>query len=404
MSGLEATELRARLHAAKPAAVIVDEALATGLFKDRPAGIRWWCDDDVAGWRNLRRDLESQSAAATVEAAPPSSVVRLAYTSGTAGEVRGVLLSSGALCAVATLTMAQLPWPDQPSVLCPELVSGGFGNMVLPTLARGGTFIMLERFDAATLIDAVRRHRPNTLMMMPPALRALMNHPSAGEANWSSIKLLCYSGAELHPAEIDRAQALFGPVLCGIFGQVEVPKTIAMTTPADHASPNVRRRTSLGLPFPGMTIQIQDLAGNRLPAGVAGELCVRGPSIMTGYLDPRYDASAFRDGWLRTGDVCRIDETGRLHYLNRLQDVLVVDGAFVCPADLEDEIAATTGLTTAVVKTGPVDAVLFVEGTGNKHLPLPQAPIRRVVTTPELPRNVMGRVDRNALRRGVAVA
>ncbi|MFF0341734.1 AMP-binding protein [Kribbella sp. NPDC004875] len=413
MTGLDDADLLGRLGATDPAAVIVDRTLAAGLFESRSSDqdIHWWTDADVAGWRNLRHDLASPpvdltSRSVTVgEVAPPSSLVRLAYTSGTSGGVRGVLLSSGALCAVATLTMAQLPWPDQPRVLCPEPVSGGFGNMVLPTLARGGTFVMLERFDAATLIDATRRHHPNILMMMPPALRALMSHRGVDDADWSSVELLCYSGAVLEPAEIDRAHELFGQVLCGIFGQVEVPKTIAMTTPADHASSDLRRRTSLGLPYPGMTLQIHDLAGRQLPTGVAGELCVRGPSAMDGYLDPAHDASAFRDGWVRTGDVCRIDEIGYLHYLNRLTDVFVVDHKFVCPADLEEEIANTTGLQSAVVKVGPMEAVLFAESAEAHDIPLPAAPIRfvDVVAVPVLPRNVMGRVDCGALRGMVSV-
>ncbi|GAB3467428.1 AMP-binding protein [Actinophytocola sediminis] len=242
-----------------------------------------------------------------VAVAPADTVVRLAFTSGTTGPAKGVELTSGALGAVATMLRDTLPWPARPRVLCPELVSGGFGNMVVPTLLSGGTFTIPEKSGVDGLLAAARATRPTVLLLMPPGLRAVLDHPGAADVDWSDLGLVVYSGTTLTGEEIDRAHALFGEVLCQVFGQVEVPKTIAWSAPADHLGPH---RSSLGRPFPGIEVRVD------APPGQAGELCVRGPNTARAYAFP--PGSPVRDGWLRTGDVCRLDD-GHLYHLGRVR-------------------------------------------------------------------------------------
>ncbi|UMP06887.1 class I adenylate-forming enzyme family protein [Amycolatopsis sp. EV170708-02-1] len=323
---------------------------------------------DLIGAATVLTDVDIPAPGGPVAVASADTVVRLAFTSGTTGPVKGVELSSGALGAVAIMLRDTLPWPDHPRVLCPEPVSGGFGNMVAPTLSLGGTFIIPERSDVDSVLDAVIEYHPTVLMMMPPVLRAVLNHPRSGGVDWSDVTLVIYSGASLTSDEVDRAHVLFGEVLCQVFGQVEVPKTIAWSSPADHGGD---RRSSLGRPFPGTEIRISGPDGTPLPAGHAGELWVRGPNTASSYAFP--PGSPVHDGWLRTGDVCRFDDDGYLHYVDRVQHVLRVGGAYVCPADIEAEILARTGRPIGVLAAGP-ETVRFVPGG--------------------LPRDVMGRIDR----------
>ena len=347
-----------------------------------------------------------------VRPAPPAdAVVRLAFTSGATGPVKGVELSGGALGAVATTLRDTLPWPERPIVLCPESVSGGFGNMVLPTLMLGGTFVIPAGPGPDALLEAAARHRPSVLMAMPPALRALLAHPDAASHDWSSLALVIYSGASLTDEEVDRAHALFGEVLSGVFGQVEAPKTIAWTRPADHLDP--RLRSSLGLPFPGTEVRVCGPGGRDLPAGQAGELWVRGATIAHAYAFP--GGTPVVDGWLRTGDVCRRDADGRLHYVNRVQDVLRIADAYVCPSDLEAAVSRRTGHPAAVVPTGPASVAVLVEGIaswdaasldavdGPVRVALRDAPVvvDAVVPAERLPRDFMGRLDRARLAEAV---
>ncbi|GAA3422249.1 class I adenylate-forming enzyme family protein [Streptosporangium vulgare] len=326
-------------------------------------------DPDLDAWSRAHpgvrvltdRDLMAAGEPGTAVRAPASAVVRLAFTSGTTGPVKGVELSGGALGTVATVLRDTLPWPERPRVLCPESVSGGFGNMVLPTLMLGGTFVVPERPGPDALLEAAVRHRPTVLMAMPPALRALLAHPGAAGHDWSSLALVVYSGASFTDEEIDRAHALFGEVLCGVFGQVEVPKTIAWTCPADHLDP--RFRSSLGVPFPGTEIRVCGPGGRDLPAGQAGELWVRGPTTACAYAFPA--GTPVENGWLRTGDVCRRDAHGRLHHVNRVQDVLRIGDIYVCPNDLEAAVSRHVGHLAAVVPTGPASVAVLVEGVAS---------------------------------------
>ncbi|WP_062353096.1 AMP-binding protein [Herbidospora yilanensis] len=264
-------------------------------------------DPDLDAWLRAHpkvrvltdRDLTAGREPLTPPAAPASAVVRLAFTSGTTGPVKGVELTGGALGAVAAALRDTLPWPRRPRVLCGDSVSGGFGNMVLPTLMLGGAFVIPEGPGPGGLLEAAAEHRPTVLLAMPPTLRALLEGP-----HWSGLELVVYSGTSLTAAEVDRAHALFGEVLCGVFGQVEAPKTIAWTGPADHLHP--LRRFSLGRPFPGTEIRLGD----------GGELWVRGPAIARAYAFP--PGTPVVDGWLRTGDVVRRDSDGYLYYVSRV--------------------------------------------------------------------------------------
>ncbi|WP_156096207.1 class I adenylate-forming enzyme family protein [Amycolatopsis jejuensis] len=319
----------------------------------------------------LSADVPIGEAPDSVAVAPSDAVVRLAFTSGMTGPAKGVELTSGALGAVALALRDTLPWPERPQVLCAESVSGGFGNMVLPTFLLGGSFALPDEPGVDSFLDAVVAGRPTVLMMMPPILRAVLNHPRADSVDWSSVELVVYSGASLESSEVDRAHAVFGEVLCQVFGQVEVPKTIAYSTPADHRG---ERRSALGRPFPGTEIRLCGPSGTEVPAGQAGELWVRGPTIARSYAFPA--GSPVHDGWLRTGDVCRMDSAGYLYYVDRVQYAIPLGDSYLCPSDLEERVFSLTGQVVSAATTED-SSVRFVPG----------AP----------PRDVMGRPDRRGL-------
>jgi len=419
---LRGAALAERLDRVAPAAVLTepgDDPDLDAWLRAHPR-VRVLTDRDLAAPRERRPTARP--------AAHPEAVVRLAFTSGATGPAKGVELTAGALGAVATMLRDTLPWPDRPRVLCPEPVSGGFGNMVLPTLLLGGTFLIPDRPGAEALLDAAARHRPSVLMAMPPMLRAMLHHPDAAACDWSSVELVVYSGAALTIDTIERAHELFGEVLCGVFGQVEAPKSIAWSPPADHRHPWLS--ASLGRPFPGTEVRVCGPGGRDLPPGRAGELWVRGPAIARRYAFP--PGTPVVDGWLRTGDVCRRDADGRLFHVDRIQYVLRVGDAYVCPSDLEAAILRRTGRAAAVVPTGTASVTVLVatgEQGGRVYDPLDEAvreavpegvrealgatlpgllavpdaiAIDAVVSVKGLPRDAMGRLDRARLAAEVA--
>jgi fatty-acyl-CoA synthase len=248
-----------------------------------------------------------------VNRAAPADVVRVAFTRGTSGPRKRVLLSGRALAAAGFFQLAEAEWPADVRLLCAEPVSGGFGTMVLPALLRGGTVALAEDAAPATVAAAIARHRPTVAYLLTANL-ARLAHALRGS---SSFDTLVYTGGPLEPVDLDAALERFGPVLVQVTGQTEVPKSYGVLGKADHG--RVLAPTDIGVPYPGMRIAILAPDGSAVPDGESGELCLRGPAVMSGYdADAAGTAHAARGGWHHTGDQARLDERGHLHLLGRM--------------------------------------------------------------------------------------
>lgn len=325
-----------------------------------------------------------------------SRVIRLAFTSGTGGQAKGVELSDAAMGAVAAASAATIPWPEQPTVICAEAVSGGFGNMILPTLICGGTVVLPTPTEPLSgLLDV---YPGAVLLVMPPTLRKLLDE--SGPLG-TPPTLLVYSGDVLASSEIDRVHRWAGPVLCGIYGQVEVPKTIAVLLPEEHLVPHYA--ASLGRPFPGTEWRVVDLDGHDVPVGQAGELWVRSATIMSGYATAEPARPPFAGDWLRTGDICRVEDDYAFHE-GRIEDVLAHRPTVVCPAAVERRVHAPSDTQIALLP-GHEDGDVVVMSTSVENAASIQEAIEesgltleRFVKVEGIPRTWMGRIDRLQLR------
>jgi len=289
-----------------PVGLEARQAVAHGFSHDAGGSLPWFWSAAPATGRLRNR-------------AGPEDIVRLAFTRGSTGPRKGVLLSARALSATALVNLADGEWPAQPKVLCPEPLSGGFGNFVVPTLLRGGTLVLQDGFAAGRFVEALARHRPTVALLFPDSLRRLLPAPHARGVDGCSLQLLVYSGGSLTDEEIGRAHRLFGPVLCQVHGQTECPKAFSLLRRSDHASERAETRRSLGVPCTGMAAAILREDMSECAPGEAGELCVRGPALASGYWrQPGLTAHAFRGGWWHSGDRCRFDERGYLHFVERL--------------------------------------------------------------------------------------
>ncbi|MEU6697852.1 class I adenylate-forming enzyme family protein [Pseudonocardia sp. NPDC046786] len=343
-------------------------------------------------------DLAAAGPVGVPAAGPDRIAARLAFTSGTGGTVKGVDLSGAALGAVATMCAEQLPWPQRPVVVCPEAVSGGFGNMVLPVLLHGGTFVLPARSGVDGLVQTLAAEPGAVLALMPPLLRSLLADPRTG--GLPVPRLVLYSGDDLAAADTAALRAWGDPGLCGVFGQVEVPKTIALALPAVHCTGT---GPGLGTPFAGTRTRLVDLAGHDVTGDGPGELWVSGPTVLTGYAFGAPDP--FDGGWVRTGDVCRRDDDGRLQHAGRVEDVLTDGPAPLCPPAVEAALRAATGVPAAVLRGRDGGTVVVAAG---RIEPRTAAAVldgfglvadRVVGRDGGLPRTPMGRFDRRALER-----
>ncbi len=277
-------------------------------------------------------------------------IIRLAYTGGTTGKSKGVMLSNRAMYANAQLWLAGLQWPDGVRCLCSAPLSHGAGSLIFPTLACGGTVVLQRGFHVERWLDAVQTQRINTTFIVPTMLYLLLDHPKTRQTDLSSLEALIYGAAPISPARVRQALGVFGRALVQTYGQTEAPNTILLLNQDDHALGDDERLASAGRPFPGLDVRLLDGSNTPMSQGEIGEICVRGPLLMSGYHDaPQQTAAAIKDGWLHTGDLARQDSQGYFHIVDRQKDMIISGGFNIYPKEIEDVLSAHPDVQASVV-------------------------------------------------------
>ncbi|MFJ1706345.1 class I adenylate-forming enzyme family protein [Kitasatospora sp. NPDC088346] len=340
---------------------------------------------------------------------PPDRSAVTTYTSGTTGRPKGIavdfrtrngFIAAGLQMAWRAVYLATLP------------MSHSSGATADDSLASGGSVVLHRGFDAGEVLRAVAEHRVTRLLISPPQLYRLMDHPAAARTDLSSITMLCYTGSPASPARLAEAVERFGDVLIQIYGTSEAG-AIGMLTPADHHEPELR--STVGRVLAG-EVRVRDPYDHHdLPPGEVGEICVRSPFAMREYLgDPELTARTVRDGWVHTGDLGRLDERGYIHLSGRLADVVKTNGIKIHPTAVENALTAHPGVVQAaafgVPDTDLVEhlhaAVVLRDGAAatvaalREHLATalsPQHVPDVIAVRPELPLTATGKPDRARL-------
>ncbi len=298
-------------------------------------------------------------------------------------------------------------------------LASSFGSLGVVTLARhGGTLVLLPRFDPAAALDAIERHRPTHLIGVPTMLRRIAQHP--GTADTSSLRLVVASGAPLHREVHHACATRFGQPVVNVYGSTDGVN--CHTARAPHAwEPGLA-----GHPAPDVAeISVRGLRGVPVPPGETGEIWARGPNDppvprRRPHLDARRRAPG---GWVRTGDLGRLDPDGALNVVDRLRRTVIRGGVNLYPAEVERALSAHPRLVEAhcvpvpdpdlgermcacVVPApdsappdpGELIAFLRVRGSGIRALP------EHVLVLPELPLGPTGKVCTATLTRVAARA
>ena len=333
-----------------------------------------------------------QGFPAPVAADRPALVIG---TSGSEGRPKAVVLSHANLDAAAAAANRCLPLnPGDCWLDCLPLYHVGGLAILWRCWRAGATVLLHDGFNAAAVGRDLASRGVTHLSLVPAMLAALLDR---GIAPPASLRGVLVGGAALSRPLYDRAQARGWPLL-PTYGMSETAAQVATRTP--DAGP--WREGDVGHPLPG----------NRLALDAAGRIRIGGHQVMRGYLPPDLAPGlGLDDGWLTSGDLGRIEPDGRLVVLGRADDMLVSGGRNVHPAEVEAGLAgcpgvddvAVTGLpdpvwgdTVVALVVGPVsDATL--RDWSRTHLPGAARP-RRIVRLPALPRNAMGKLERQALR------
>lgn len=365
--------------------------------------------DGVTSIADLRRQ-DARPPEVVID--PAEDVVVLPYSSGTTGLPKGVMLTHRNIVGnVGQFNIPQQLGEDD-VVFCLPPFSHQYGLFLLAcTLAVGGTLVILPRFDIAGFLHAVERFRVTRAFLVPPVVLLLANEPSVDHFNLSSLKVIL-SGAAPLGAEVMRrcAERLHCKVIQG-YGLTE-------TSPVTHcqlASDPSPVLGSVGPCLPNTECKIIDLeSGVDLGPGEQGELWLRGPQVMKGYLNrPEATAAMIDDaGWIHTGDLGMADVNGNFFIIDRLKELIKYKGYQVAPAELEAVLLSHPAVADcAVIPSPDVEAgevpkafvVLKGEATAEElmtHVAERVAPykkVRRIELVDAIPKSATGKILRRVL-------
>ncbi|MET9355844.1 4-coumarate--CoA ligase family protein [Streptomyces sp. NPDC006617] len=310
--------------------------------------------DSAPGHRSLVDMLASTAPEPSVAIDPAEDVAALPYSSGTTGTPKGVMLTHR---QIAT-NLAQLE-PSMPSApgdrvlaVLPFFHIYGLTALMNAPLRLGATVVVLPRFDLEQFLAAIQNHRITSLYVAPPIVLALAKHPLVADYDLSSLKYIVSAAAPLDARLAAACSRRLGlPPVGQAYGMTELsPGTHVVPLDAMADAPP----GTVGRLIAGTEMRIVSLTdpGKDLPAGESGEILIRGPQIMKGYLG-RPDATAAMidtDGWLHTGDVGHADSDGWLFVVDRVKELIKYKGFQVAPAELEALLLTHPGVAdTAVI-------------------------------------------------------
>jgi 4-coumarate--CoA ligase len=302
--------------------------------------------DDGPNERSIY-DLEGLPLATQVPVSP-DDVVALPYSSGTTGLSKGVMLTHRNLVANVIQSQAVLEFTEGDSFVAVLPFFHIYGMQVLMNLglAYGATIVTMPRFELEQFLALHEQHGLTRAFVAPPMVVALAKHPLVDSYDLSTLDVV-FSGAAPLSAELanETGERLGCQVVQG-YGMTEL-SPISHATPAGGFVPG-----SVGIALPDTEVRIVDpLSGDDVDVGGNGEVWVRGPQVMKGYLNNPIATSETvdGDGWLKTGDVGHIDEDGHLFVVDRLKELIKYKGFQVPPAELEALLLTHPAVSDAAV-------------------------------------------------------
>ncbi|MFF4537593.1 4-coumarate--CoA ligase family protein [Streptomyces aureus] len=308
--------------------------------------------DQAEGHRSLLDLLGSTAPEPEVAIDPVEDVAALPYSSGTTGVPKGVMLTHRSIATnLAQLSPAMPMGPDDRILaVLPFFHIYGLTALMNAPLRQGATVVVLPRFDLDTFLRAIQDHRITGLYVAPPIVLALAKHPAVAEYDLSSLKYIVSAAAPLDAALAAACSARLGlPPVGQAYGMTELsPGTHVVPLDAENPPPGTVGKLVAGTE---MRIVSLDDPDKDVAVGERGEIVVRGPQVMKGYLG-RPDATAAMidpDGWLHTGDVGHVDADGWLFVVDRVKELIKYKGFQVAPAELEALLLTHPGIADAAV-------------------------------------------------------
>lgn len=340
------------------------------------------------------------------------------YTSGTTGRPKGALLTHRNFLAnaQAATEVIHITRKDRFVVFLPLFHSFTYTVCVILPLITGAMISLLPSVRPFNrVVKSLVVDRITLFVAIPTVYKILAERDMPFFVKLLLNLRLCVSGAAPLPVKVihDFEKAFKVPLLEG-YGLTEAAPVVSFN-PLDKAK---RKPGTVGLPLPGISVKVVDDGGTQCPPGKAGELLVKGPNVMQGYLNkPEDTAKTIRDGWLYTGDVASIDRSGHIRIIDRKKDMIIVDGLNVYPYEVEEvlcrheaikdcsmigvphehEEGKELAIMYTVIKEGAQTTPKALREYLTEHVAHYKIP-RRFIFTEELPRTATGKIMKKELR------
>lgn len=346
----------------------------------------------------------------------------LVYTGGTTGRAKGVPLSHLNIVANAMqIGLAVAPRPDDVFLhVAPMFHSADL--LASPFTLAGGAHVYLPKFTSQAVFEAIEAYGVTSSMLTPTMIIVMLQDPDFDKYDISTLRQVIYGSSPMAVEWIRKALERFeGVEFIQAYGLTETAPLLTMLPMADHltavSTGDDEVLKSVGQPLVGVDLKLVDNEGEAVAAGEAGEVVVRGPNVAQEYLKrPDATAEAFRNGWFYTGDIGRLDDSGRLYLLDRKKDMIITGGENVYSLEVEAALyqhpkvheCAVVGVPDEVYGEALLAAVVPAPGEtltdkeliehcrgriGGYKIP------RRYVFLDELPKSAMNKVLKNELRR-----
>ena len=348
----------------------------------------------------------------------PDDVCTILYTSGTTGRPKGALLTHRNISenARAATEVIHVTAKDRFVVFLPLFHSFTYTVCVILPLLQGAMISLLpgvrpfQRVVKSLIFDRI-----TLFVAIPTVYKILAEKDMPRIVKWLLNLRLCVSGAApLPPKVIQQFEAAFKVPLREGYGLTEASPVVSINpVEVDRNIPG-----SVGLPLPGITVRVVDDAGKDLPTGTPGELLVKGPNVMQGYLNrPEDTEKTVKDGWLYTGDIAAIEGTGHIRIIDRKKDLIIVDGLNVYPYEVEEvlyrhpavkdcsmigvphehEEGKELGIMYVVLGEGKTATAKELREYLSNHVAHYKIP-RRFIFADEMPRTATGKIMKKELR------
>lgn len=400
-----------------PVVVTTKEQWEKVSMSGQAPGVAVWIliDGEGSGATSFAHAIDREPLAPS-PAVSPDDVAVLLYTSGTTGFPKGAMISHRNTLFNVSSCRSTLGYREDDIGLLtlPLFHVTGLNSQLVALLACGATLVLQSEYETRWMLELVSKYRVTSLFLVPAIYKLITLREDLGSFDLSSVRVAAYGGAPMAPETIQSLTRIFPAELHNCYGLTEcsslgtvLPSRLVMSHPE-----------SVGLPVPGTEAQVRGVdSRERLSPGAIGELYLRGPNIVKGYFrSPEKTRDAIVDGWLRTGDIARIDEKGLVYILDRAKDMINRGGEKIYGLEVENVLYAIPGVAEAAVVgvyhpifgEVPVAYVVSFPDTvldGEKirefcrsRLADYKVPVR-VCFVERLPRNPGGKVVKQELRR-----